>query len=149
MTLVIGYGSSLRTDDRLGPYLARKLGYRWNAITRTQLTPELVEPVGQAKRVVIIDACIGETPGEVACERVVPLSTNGAFTHNVTPTSLLAAAHELYGAEPEVILITVTGASFDYGCSFSPQIRIRLPQIIERVDEIITAFFSAAVEVNG
>lgn len=141
MTLVIGYGSPLRTDDRLGQYLAQKLGRGWKVMSRTQLVPELAEPISQAKRVVFIDAEVGETAGEVYCEKVALLDNTGAFTHNVTPESLLAAAHELYGAVPEAILISVTGASFDYGCTFSPQIRTELAQIIERVDLIATTFF--------
>ena len=148
MTLVIGYGSPLRTDDQLGHYLATRLEQYWDAIILTQLMPELAEPISRAQRVVFIDAAMGETPGEITCERVEPLQTPGAFTHNVTPASLLAAARELYGAAPEAFLIAVTGASFHYGCDFSPQIRAQLSQITSRVKAITTEFFSTQLEVE-
>jgi hydrogenase maturation protease len=142
MYLIIGYGNLLRSDDGLGQYLAEMLKDRWNVITSTQLTPELAEPISRVKRVVFIDAGVGHTPGKLTTETVRPLAARGAFTHNVTPASLLAAAGELYGAVPQVILISVIGASFDYGYGLSPQLSGRVPKIVKAVDEVITAFFS-------
>ncbi len=143
MYLIIGYGSPLRSDDRLGQHLAEMLGNGRNIITSTQLTPELAEPVSRAERVVFLDARWGETPGEIVHEYVEPIRTTDALTHNVTPASLLAAAQELYGAAPQALLISVVGASFDYGVTFSPQIDALLPEIIKTIDEIITIFFTA------
>ena len=148
MTLVIGYGNPLRSDDRLGQYLAQQLGRAWGVITRTQLMPELAEPISKSARVVFIDAGIGETTGEITCEKVEPLPGKGAFSHNVTPPSLLAAAQELYGTTPEGILISITGVSFDYGCTFSPQIHSQLPEIVSRVEAITTAFFETPIEAE-
>jgi len=146
MLLLIGYGNPLRCDDGLGPYLVETLAGRWNRatmITSTQLTPELAEPISRAKRVVFLDAGISGTLGEVTCETVEIMAGTGAFTHNVTPASLLAAAQEWYGAVPEAILVSVAGASFDYDSAFSPTVRTLLPQIVNRVEAIITAFFTA------
>jgi hydrogenase maturation protease len=140
MTLVIGYGNPLRSDDGLGQYLAQRIGRGSQVMTHTQLIPELAEPISRVERVIFIDAGMGATPGDVTYASVVPLPLTGAFTHNVTPASLLAAAQELYGAAPGAILITVTGASFDYGCAFSPPIHAQLPQVVNRVEAIIAAF---------
>jgi|SRR5690606_13043174 len=145
MMLVIGYGNPLRCDDGLGQYLAEWLEARWKRamfITSTQLTPELAEPISRAERVVFLDACVGDIPGVVNCEKVEPLPATNAFTHNVTPASLLASAQELYGAAPPAILITVTAASFEYDDKFSPQITANLPQITATVDKLVTAFFT-------
>jgi hydrogenase maturation protease len=141
MLLVIGYGNPLRSDDGLGQILAETLEDRWTVITSVQLTPELAEPISRAERVVFLDAGVGEMPGKVICEKVAPMPLVGAFTHNVTPASLLASAQELYGAAPPAIMISITGASFEYGFTFSPQIAALLPQIIGQVEEIIAAFF--------
>jgi hydrogenase maturation protease len=144
MALIIGYGSPLRMDDRLGQYLAHKTAHGWEAITCTQLVPELAEPISRAKRVIFIDAEIGKTPGKITCAAVEPQHTNGTFTHHVTPTSLLAAAQSLYGTAPEAIIISVAGASFEYGCTFSPQIRDQLPQVVRHVEAIVKEFFGVA-----
>ena len=147
MHLMIGYGNPLRSDDGLGPYLVDMFRHGGEAVTCIQLTPELAEPVSRAEQVVFLDAGISGTPGEVTCEKLKIIPGTGAFTHHVTPASLLVAAQELYGAAPQAVLITVTGASFDYGCAFSPEIRILLPQIVSRVEALITAFFM--IEANA
>src|SRR5690606_26048141 len=90
-----------------------------------------------------IDAATGDTPGEVVCVTVEPAAAEGAFTHHVTPASLLAAARELYGAAPEGILITVTAASFAYGSDFSAPICAQLPRIVRTVRDMVRAYFNA------
>jgi hydrogenase maturation protease len=147
MCLLIGYGNPLRGDDRLGWYLAEIFEHRGQVIICTQLTPELAEPMSRAEQVIFIDARVGDTAGEVISEKVVPLPTSGAFTHHVTPASLLAASHELYGALPPALLISVTGVSFEYGRDFSPSIQIRLPEITKHVDEAIK-FFQGTTSVQ-
>ena len=144
MRLIIGYGNPLRSDDGLGQYFAENIGQNWDVITSTQLMPEHAEPISRAEQVVFLDARLGETPGDVRCEMVTPIKITGAFTHNVTPASLLAAAQELYGNSPEAILISVSGSSFDYGDSFSPKIYALLPQIIQVIDKTIAKFSMAA-----
>lgn len=140
MRSIIGYGNPLRCDDGLGQYLAEALGQGWEVIMPTQLTPELAEPISRADCVIFIDAALGETPGAVRSEPVAPKLILGAFTHTVNPASLLAAAHELYGASPPALMISVTGASFEYGCDFSPIIRQQLSKIVSDVEKVIAAF---------
>jgi hydrogenase maturation protease len=140
MRLLIGYGNPLRCDDGLGQYIAETLGQGWDVMTCTQLTPELAEPISRAERAVFIDAGVGETPGEVISEKIEPTLISGVFTHNVTPASLLASARELYEASPPALLISITGASFEYGCNLSPTIHARLSEITRRVEEAIAAF---------
>jgi hydrogenase maturation protease len=147
MRLLIGYGSTLRCDDGLGPYLADSLSARWtetNAMTLNQLMPELAAPISGAQQVVFLDARVGEPPGVIVSETVVERAgPAGAFTHHVTPSSLLAAARELYGAAPPALLITITGASFEYGTELSAALCALLPQIADDVSAIIAAFFNA------
>lgn len=146
MRLIIGYGNPLRCDDRLGQYLAQRLEACWDGITcitAIQLTPELAEPISRADQVVFLDAGVGDSPGAVICQLMEPAPAEATFTHHVTPQSLLAGAHLLYGTYPSAILISVTAVSFDYNCRFSPQVDALLPQIIAAVEQIVTAFFTA------
>ena len=61
-----------------------------------QLSPELMEDVSRAARVVFIDASAETAPGELRCASVVPAETASpeAFTHHLTPQALMAAAHD-------------------------------------------------------
>jgi hydrogenase maturation protease len=132
MALIIGYGSPLRSDDALGGLIAAALG----GLSLGQLTPELAEPISRADLVVFIDACYGEIAGAIHCEQIEPQSIT-RFTHTSSPTALLSFAKILYGFAPPATLISITGASFDYGDELSPQIQPLLPHIIQQVQAII------------
>jgi len=142
MILMIGYGNPLRSDDAIGPHIAQMMEQclkpeTVQVITTYQLTPELVEPIQHAKLVVFIDARVGQRPGKVVWENVNPEISTGAFTHHVTPGTLLGAADVLYAAKPEGILISIVGADFDYGSDLSDQLKRMLPEIAEQVEAII------------
>ena len=132
MALIIGYGSPLRTDDALGGLIAQALG----GISVGQLTPELAEPISHTDVVVFIDASLDGTAGSIHCEKIEPQS-NTRLTHSSNPTALLSTAKTLYGFAPPAILISVTGASFEYGDVLSPQIQTLLPTIIQQVQAIL------------
>jgi hydrogenase maturation protease len=141
--LIIGYGNPLRGDDAIGQKIAHMMEERLQGIqviTAYQLTPELAEVISQAQFVIFIDAGVGKTPGTLSQE-VVKIGTDaGAFTHNVTPETLLSAAETLYGATTAGLLISIAGASLDYGVELSPQIDRILPELADRVEEIIKIF---------
>lgn len=142
MLLIIGYGNTLRTDDGVGTVVASALSSQFHSdttqvITAHQLTPELAEPISHASLAVFIDAGEGMAAGSVACRAVVPAAASGAFTHNVTPESLLAVAHDLYGSEPRGLLISIGGEAFDFGAEFSPVLRAALPEITTQVFRLI------------
>nr|MDQ2730551.1 hydrogenase maturation protease [Armatimonadota bacterium] len=66
--LVIGYGNPLRRDDGLGPMAAQRLAaladpLRVQVLTPYQLSPELAEPISQARFVLFIDASEEGVPG--------------------------------------------------------------------------------------
>ena len=151
MILIIGYGNPLRSDDAMGQHIARALEQQLasknvQVLTAYQLTPELVEPIRHAQRVIFIDARVGEVPGTVVQERIQPVIGVGTFTHNVTPATLLGAARELYGVTPVGMLISVVGASFDYGSELTLQLRVALPRITDRVHAIV--YQSAATSLQ-
>jgi hydrogenase maturation protease len=140
--LIIGYGNPLRSDDAIGQRIAQMMerrlkGETIEVITAYQLTPELVEPIRDAQRVIFVDARVGEKPGTVMQESVIPETGAGAFTHNVSPGTLLGAAGELYGMTPAGILISIVGVCFDYGSDLSPELNRVLPDIADRVEAMI------------
>ncbi len=141
MQLVIGYGSQVRGDDGLGQVIAQAVAARCpdvNTITHVQLMPEYAEPISTADRVFFIDAGIEGEPGTISCQPVTPAAELGAnvdsaFAHSLTPPTLLSAAAQLYGRAPQAYLITVVGASFGYDVVLSPELRRRLPALVETV----------------
>lgn len=142
MNLVIGYGNPLRTDDAIGQRIAQIMEHRLSheavKVTITyQLTPELVEHICDSTLVVFIDAHVGATPGRIVWEFVEPHPEAELFTHNVSPGALLDAAHKLYGVNPSGILISITGADFEYGSDLSPELRRMLPSIADQIESII------------
>ena len=143
-TLIIGYGNPLRGDDGFGWHAAMRLqdlihddGIEILAVH--QLTPELMDPISRARRVIFIDAAVGEDPGKMT---VTTLETTGgaapAFTHFATPAALLVGARSLYGVKPEGLLITVVGLDFELGEELSEPVRRALESLVgRRIRELI------------
>ena len=143
-TLIIGYGNPLRGDDAFGWHAALRLreivdnaGVEILAVH--QLTPELMDPISRARRVVFIDAAVGAEPGRLT---VAPPETTGgpapAFTHFATPAALLEGARSLYGAAPEALLITVVGLDFELGEELSEPVRHALESLTTtKIQELI------------
>jgi len=119
--LVIGYGSPIRGDDALGPWVADRLAGMplpddIEVQARHILTAELVEDLHRVQRVVFIDAAADIMPGEL---RVRPLAPDAGvmstMAHFHDPRELLAWCEALYGSAPEAWLVTAGGAQWDYG----------------------------------
>lgn len=140
--LVIGYGNPLRGDDRLGHHIAALLEADTlcpaRILTAHQLTPELVEAVRMAARVVFVDARCGDAPGTVTLQRVKPAEdAPGSFTHHVTPETLLAAARAWYGAAPACYLLSVTGAHFELSETLSPVALDAVPTALDMIHDLL------------
>lgn len=147
--LVVGYGNPLRSDDGVGPAVAalvaadpRMAGAA--VLVEHQLAPELAADFAEARRVILIDAADGAGPGEVAVRRLgsgpqeEPASTLGdvgaggpPLTHHVSPSSLAGIARTLYGAEPEVLVVSVGAASFELGEMLTPEVAAAVPLVVE------------------
>ena len=142
-TLIIGYGNPLRGDD----------GFGWHAAVRLreiihheaveilpvhQLTPELMDPVSRARRVIFIDAAVGDDAGKLT---VTTLAATGgpppAFTHFATPAALLEGARSLYGAKPEALLVTVVGLDFELGEELSEPVQLALESAGTKIRELL------------
>ena len=144
MILVIGYGNPLRSDDGVGQYIARHFDGRLygedvQVFIYHQLTPELVSPISQADAVIFVDASQAGQPGEINCLEITAEATRGTFTHYCTPAGLLNGAADLYGAHTRGFIVSVSGYSFEYGETLSPQLEAVVPDVLNSLYQLIEA----------
>jgi len=143
--LIIGYGNPLRQDDGFGWQAAQQCAAvlspaQAKVIACHQLTPELAEIISRAGLVIFLDADSEQPPGRLSCRWIVAEpSVPAAFSHRVTPQSLLACAQALYGGHPAAVVLSISGVSFDYGEALSPAVDAVLPEILERVQALVAA----------
>jgi hydrogenase maturation protease len=145
-TLVIGYGSTLHSDDAVGVRLAARLTAVCDptvtVLARHQLLPELAEPISRAQRVIFVDAAAPSddtTAGQVSVRPVTPEALTGALVHHVRPESLLGLAALLYGHAPPAHLVTISVQSLVLGGDLSPQVAAALPEAVARVRALAAA----------
>ena len=142
-TLIIGYGNLLRGDDAVGCRAAYALEQLFHddpeveVIASQQLTPEMAEDIARRDFVLFLDAATGEKPGTLRQTRVSAWPGPTGFTHQLSPSSLLSAAEQLYGDAPEAISITLAGWSFDLSNQLSPGAAQRLPGMIRLVRDAV------------
>lgn len=143
--VVVGYGNTLRTDDGLGRHVADRLASdpRLTGVTvlqRHQLMPELALDISAAALVVLVDASHGLSPGAVTVTKVEPTSdATTTWSHHLSPPSVVALAHELYGRAADVFLVSCGVESFEMGDRLSPAVATALPQVVDAVVEVIAS----------
>jgi hydrogenase maturation protease len=136
--LIIGYGNPLRGDDAVGALAAERLReilpeHYVTVLSVHQLTPELMEPVSRARRVLFLDAALGPVPGAISHRPVTPAPSGRPFTHFATCESLLAGTQALYGTAPPANLFTITGAQFEAGSALSEPARKALEVLVDGI----------------
>ena len=140
--LVVGYGSTLRSDDGVGWHVADRLAddprlAGAEVLARHQLTPELAADVARAALVVLVDAAIGGEPGSIMLRRVRPRRPAPAsWSHHLDPESLAGLAEALYGAVPPVVLVEVAAASVAPGGNLSPPLERLVPEVMQVVIQV-------------
>jgi hydrogenase maturation protease len=142
--LVIGYGNELCGDDGAGYLLAQRLaddprlaGTR--VLATRQLTPELALDVSRAAALVLIDANASLPAGEVAVkplERANDQST--AWSHHMTPETLLGLAVELYGTAPPAFVVSIGAGSLEVNEGLSRPVEAALPRAADEVACIVS-----------
>ena len=155
--LIIAFGNPLRCDDGLAWHAADRLAGRFSSedveILRThQLAPDLAETISHCESIIFVDAASVEVsgnghPGEI---REIQVSSSGSpprFSHQLSPSAVVALAHKLYGAKPRAVSVTLTGECFDHGESLSPVITAALPVLVARIETLVQQRLSG--EVRG
>ena len=83
------------------------------------LTPELADPVSQARVVVFVDAAV-DAPREVQMRKLAPAGTSQIIAHSASPPTLLALARDVFGHAPEAWLLTIPVENIGIGEELSP-----------------------------
>lgn len=141
--LVIGYGNTLRGDDRFGAevvhdFIKRGFGHLAQAICVHQLLPELIDSISRVGNVIFVDVSNDLSPGtlEVLDLKQLldhPVEPTYTFSHYYTPINLLKNARELYQSTPNAWLYTVGGIQFDFAESLS----MPLKNIVAEISQLI------------
>jgi hydrogenase maturation protease len=100
-------------------------------VSQHQLTPELMEPISRAARVIFIDASVSGSAGRLLRIPLRPAPACSRFTHHATPENLLAGAQRLYGHTPEAALYTIAGRNFEIGQELTPSVRRAVNDLVE------------------
>jgi hydrogenase maturation protease len=145
--LVIGYGNELRCDDAVGPRAARAVA-AWRlpgveGVAAHQLTPQLAERIGEAERVVFVDAGQDDV---VLTRPMEPSRTAPVLGHTGEPRELLALAEVLYGRRPEAWLITLPAPELGFGEGLSAAAEHGLAEALRQIRTLAGAFTAATEE---
>jgi hydrogenase maturation protease len=119
--IVVGVGSSLRGDDRVGLELVRRVREHFGAdlVCLELLEPDvtLAERLAGFEELLVVDAAVGQ--GDVpytlvdlpASDRLVP--SGGLTSHDFDWGVILALSHRLYGGHARGRLVGVTASCFE------------------------------------
>lgn len=151
-TLVIGFGNLYRRDDGVGfavvnalrervgrPPLGEEddgfddLGHAVDTILLHQLVPDLAEMVADYALVVFVDAHVESIGEPLHEEELAPSPKEALVPHQMHPCTVLALAHDLYGAWTRGVLLSLQGHDFDFGVGLSPETAALVPQAVERL----------------
>jgi hydrogenase maturation protease len=127
--LVIGIGNRLRSDDGAGVRVAEALEAQatgMQVLVCDQLTPELAEPISQARAVLFIDAQMSDAseptaqaPGGAHLQPLEASTHGDPSGHALTPPRLLALCAALYGPCPPAWQLLIPGEHWQVGDQLS------------------------------
>jgi len=141
--LVIGYGNPSRRDDGVGHYVVERIeqlaGSGVDTLALHQLGPELAEAIKDYDLVIFVDAHSGEYAEGLRVTSVEAAYRPSAFTHLISPNSLLALARSLYQKEPQALTVSIRGYDFDFGTELSEETRKWADVAVERILEMVDA----------
>ena len=137
--LVIGYGNTLRRDDGVGPKVAdavAALGVPGvTSLPCALLTPELAQPVANARVVIFVDAAV-DAPREVQLRALAPAESSQLMAHAASPATVLALARDVFGSAPEAWWLTIPVEDLTFGEEFSPLAQCGFSQAVQEVTKM-------------
>ncbi|HUN84265.1 MAG TPA: hydrogenase maturation protease [Terracidiphilus sp.] len=133
--LVLACGNTLREDDGIGPWLAKRAGERFptetwiRILAPQQWTPELAEEIARAQVVIFVDCAAQGVPGQIRLTSVEPApELPRMLTHHLSAADLLAMSQRYFDAQPQTALMLTVGAgSLDLREGFSAAVESALP----------------------
>jgi hydrogenase maturation protease len=143
--LIAGIGNVLLGDDGVGPFVAQWLSECYSfadgVAVEDLATPALdfIDHIAGLDLLIVIDS-VGndQPPGTVLVYRKHELMQNASIlrvdTHSPALTESLVAAEVFFGVSPkEVLLIGVTGESYEANCGLSPSVTRAVPGVVTAV----------------
>jgi hydrogenase maturation protease len=141
--LVLGLGNLLCRDDGLGPAAVAALERSWRPAPGCvvedggTLGLSLLPAVGDARRVILIDAVRGDgppgTPVRLTGEQIDPAVRERLSVHQVGVADVVDALRLLGRMPEEVVLLGVVPESVGLGLGLTPPVEAALPGLLERV----------------
>ena len=137
--LIIGIGNPGRGDDGLGPELIERLRrdprtqaeFRGTSAWvcefefRYQLNVEDALAIKDHPLVIFADAAMTGDE-EAALTEVFPSDSIAFTTHRMSPASVLALCHELYGRAPKAYILSIRGHHWELGEGLSSRAEANL-----------------------
>jgi hydrogenase maturation protease len=146
--LVLACGNTLRSDDGVGPFLARWAAERFSENERVrvvacqQWTPDLAVQIASAESVLFVDSSVDSVPGRVSLFPVeAQAGGEGLATHHMDAPELLDLSHTLYGSRSaHAMLLTVGADSTELGETFSKRVEAALPRAQGVLEKAVLQF---------
>ena len=138
--LIAGVGNILLGDDGVGPHVVRELetdyAFEEGVVVEDLGTPALdfIDHIAGLDALIVVDSVEnGDLPGTVSLYRKPDLlrfaPTVRLDPHSPALTESLLAA-EMFGGSPhEVLLVGISGASYEPGCDLSAAVREGLKRV--------------------
>ncbi len=145
--LIIGIGSSYRSDDGVGLIVARKLrqrvGNSAEVIEQSGDAALLMEAWQGAGSVIVIDAIrSGARPGKIhrleVHEQQLPKTLFHSSTHALGLVEAIELARVLGELPPQLVVYGIEGENFSAGTNLSPFVEISVQNV---VDQILCSIF--------
>lgn len=156
-TLIVGYGNPYRGDDGAAYHVLREIASRLglaplaleedgldalgkdvDLVSLPQLLPELAEILSGCDQVIFVDAHTGAYDEDLRCVTVEPKYAPSAFTHHMTPSTVLGLALAFSETVPTAHLISIRGHNFDLGVGLSEETARLTAKAIMRIMDMIT-----------
>jgi hydrogenase maturation protease len=146
--LVYGYGNPGRQDDGIGPVLAQKLSAlnipHVSADSNYQLNIEDAYDIAQYEAVFFADAS-ADCGEPFAFERIFPSAEIRFTTHSITPDSLMALCHELYGIEIPAYTMAVRGYAWEFNEPMTAEAESNMEKAFNFLAESLMKYRSAVM----
>ena len=150
--LVLACGNTLREDDGVGPWLARRAAERFptetwiRILAPQQWAPELAEEIARAQLVIFIDCAASSVPGQIRMMPVEPAEeVSRILTHDLSAAELLAMSRRYYNALPQTaLLLTVGAGSLGLREGFSAAVEAALPDAANVLEATIRRLHNGA-----
>jgi len=147
--LIVGYGSTLRCDDGLGPMIAERMRRiclsdvaETRILSLPQLDVSLVAEFEWADVIVLVDARHDKDDAllkvnRVDCPAAPPQASHS--THAVTIATLLDMTRKWYDRVPQTYLVMPKGSDFSIGETITASARRAADCAIQAIVELVQA----------